>query len=169
MVQDLTPQNLRLSIHPGEWYFGHEYTSLHTILGSCVALSTWHPALKLGGLCHYLLPAPPEHKKESSLLQDDGAGRYGKTALLLMKQSMECYAPLSEYQLGLFGGCDTIANGDIGQQNALYGQRWLKDLNLNAIQVDVGGNRSRSLVFDIVSGVITLKHYATQISDLPTQ
>ena len=34
MTKELTPQDARLSIHPGEWYFGNEYESLYTVLGS---------------------------------------------------------------------------------------------------------------------------------------
>jgi len=159
MSGEFTPQDVRLNVHPGEWYFGNEYESLYTVLGSCVALSVWHPTLKLGGLCHYLLPVQPGHLRE----QEHG-GRYGKTALELLKQAMLRYAALGEYQLGLFGGCDTTAgigsNYGIGKQNILFAQHWLQDENLVAIQTDVGGTSSRSLVFEMLSGVINVKHYA---------
>ena len=163
MIMELTPQEARLSIHPGEWYFGNEYKSLYTILGSCVALSVWHPTLKLGGICHYLLPVQPGHKQD-----EESAGRYGKTALALLKQAMQRYAAPAEYQLGLFGGCDTMSNSGsnitsnygIGKQNILFAQRWLQDENLVAIQTDVGGTSSRSLIFELFSGVINVKHYA---------
>lgn len=51
--------NLRNNIHPGEYYFGSEFDSLYTVLGSCVSLSVWHHRLKMGGLCHYVLPVLP--------------------------------------------------------------------------------------------------------------
>jgi chemotaxis protein CheD len=155
MSKELTPQDTRLIIHPGEWYFGSEYESLYTILGSCVALSVWHPALKIGGLCHYLLPVQPGH------LRDRGAeGRYGKTALELLKRAMQGYAALNEYQLGLFGGCDSLSNYGIGKQNILFAQRWLQEENLVVAQTDIGGTSSRSLTVDIFSGVVSVKHYA---------
>ena len=47
MSKKLTRGDARLNIHPGEWYFGNEYESLYTVLGSCVALSLWHPKLKI--------------------------------------------------------------------------------------------------------------------------
>jgi len=155
MSKELTPQDTKLSIHPGEWYFGSEYESLYTILGSCVALSVWHPTLKIGGLCHYLLPVQPGH------LRDPGAaGRYGKSVLELLKRAMQGYAALNEYQLGLFGGCDSLSNYGIGKQNILFAQRWLQEENLVAIQTDIGGTSSRSLTLDLFSGVVSVKHYA---------
>lgn len=154
MSMELTPQDARLSIHPGEWYFGNEYESLYTVLGSCVALSVWHPTLKIGGLCHYLLPLQPGHQRDLG-----SEGRYGKTVLALLKQAMQRYAAPGEYQLGLFGGCDTLSNYGIGKQNILYAQRWLQDEKLMVTQTDVGGTSSRSLILEICSGTINVKHY----------
>jgi chemotaxis protein CheD len=165
MIKDLTPQDIRLNIHPGEWYFGNEYESLYTVLGSCVALSVWHPTLKIGGLCHYLLPAQPGNQNSLELQRGEGAGRYGKTVLVLMKQAMERYAALGDYQLGLFGGCDTLLNYDIGKQNILYAQRWLQDHNLTVTHTDVGGTGSRTLMLNMFSGELTLKHYAIQLGN----
>lgn len=155
MGKELTPQGARLNVHPGEWYFGNEYDSLYTVLGSCVALTAWHPTLKLGGLCHYLLPVQPGHQREQG-----AEGRYGKTALLLMKQAMQVYAACDEFQLGLFGGSDTLPNCTIGQQNILYAQHWLQDEGLTVIHTDVGGTVSRSLVLELCSGQVNIKHYA---------
>ncbi len=158
MTKDLIPQTMKLSIHPGEWYFGNEYESLYTVLGSCVALSVWHPTLKIGGLCHYLLPVQPGHLRERGV-----EGRYGKTALGLLKSSMLRYAPLTDYQLGLFGGCDSFRNNvshhSIGKQNILFAQHWLRDENLQLTQMDVGGAISRSLTMEILTGTISVKHY----------
>jgi len=155
MIKGLTSPERRLNIHPGEWYFGNEYESLYTVLGSCVALSVWHPTLKLGGLCHYLLAVQPGTK-----VRPDGAGRYGNTALQFMKEAMQRYASLDEYQLGLFGGSDALSDYGIGRKNILYAQRWLQNENLVAAQTDVGGTSSRSLIFELFSGAVTLKHYA---------
>lgn len=158
MSKELTPQDARLNIHPGEWYFGNEYESLYTLLGSCVALSVWHPTLKIGGLCHYLLPVQPGHLRDK-----DSEGRYGKTVLALLKKSMQRYAMLNEYQLGLFGGSDTLSNNvsnhGIGKQNILFAQRWLQDENLVLTHNDVGGRNSRSLVLELLSGTVSVKNY----------
>jgi chemotaxis protein CheD len=163
----LTPREPRLNIHPGEWYFGNEYNSLYTVLGSCVALSVWHPTLKLGGVCHYLLAQQPKHLAESELLL--GAGRYASSVLPLLKQAMQRYAALSEYQLGLFGGCDAFVHSVIGRQNILYAQQWLDSHQLTLSQTDVGGTSSRTLALNINSGALELKRYAIPMNTLPAK
>jgi chemotaxis protein CheD len=159
----------RLNIHPGDWYFGNEYSSLYTVLGSCVTLSVWHPTLKLGGFCHYLLAYQPKHLTGADLRLN--AGRYASSVLPLMKHAMQRYDVLSEYQLGLFGGCDAFIHSVIGKQNILYAQQWLHDQRLTLTQSDVGGTSSRTLALDVSSGNVELKHYAIQVSNprLPTK
>ncbi len=164
----LTPRAPRLNIHPGEWYFGNEYSSLYTVLGSCVALSVWHPTLRFGGLCHYLLAQQPSHSGSAELMHGPGAGRYASSVLLLLKQAMQRYAALGEYQLGLFGGCDAFVNSVIGKQNVLYAQQWLQDHQLYLTYSDLGGTSSRTLVLHLDSGAIDLKHYENQMNSLPT-
>jgi chemotaxis protein CheD len=144
------------SIHPGDWYFGTEYERLHTVLGSCVALTTWHPRLKIGGLCHYLLANAPEQK---SMERDC---RYAVHALEQMKLAMLAFAHPSEFQLGLFGGGDMFAYStptSIGSDNIQFARKWLAREKLQARQIDVGGNISRSLTLVIATGDIQLKHY----------
>jgi len=46
-----------LMLMPGELHFGGEVQSLKTLLGSCVALTLWHPKRRIGGMCHFLLPS----------------------------------------------------------------------------------------------------------------
>ena len=165
---DLTTREPRLNIHPGEWYFGNEYSSLYTVLGSCVALSVWHPTLKLGGLCHYLLARQPGNSNDPALLRNEGAGRYASSVLPLLKQAMRRYSLLGEYQLGLFGGCDAFVNSVIGKQNILYAQAWLQDHQLHLTYSDLGGTSSRTLALNLDSGAIDLKHYDIQMNGLPT-
>jgi chemotaxis protein CheD len=59
-VPDFEPRELFL--HPGEYAFGDAQTRIRTLLGSCVAITFWHPVLKTGAMCHYLLPARPTLK-----------------------------------------------------------------------------------------------------------
>lgn len=157
-----------LSIHPGEWYFGVEYERLHTVLGSCVALTAWHPRLKVGGMCHYLLAAQPAVKKAAAGRGDVtpsgaiGDCRYANNALVQMKHAMQSYASIAEFQLGLFGGGDMFAYRSptsIGQDNIAYACQWLRREKLQPIQTDVGGAVSRSLMLVIATGEIQLKHY----------
>lgn len=155
------------SIHPGEWYFGGGYERLHTVLGSCVALTAWHPKLKIGGMCHYLLAVEPAQKAGAprngvSPSTIFGDCRYANNALAQMKNAMQSYARITEFQLGLFGGGDMFAYRtptSIGQDNIAYACQWLRREKLQTIQTDVGGAISRSLMLVIGTGEIQLKHY----------
>lgn len=152
------------SIHPGEWYFGDEYERLHTVLGSCVALTAWHPVLKLGGMCHFLLASEPVQSKREGALRQGVTGdcRYAIHALAQMKRAMLAYADVAEYQLGLFGGGDMFsfrASTSIGQDNIAYACQWLRREKLQPTQTDVGGHISRSLMLLIPTGEVHLKHY----------
>jgi chemotaxis protein CheD len=153
------------SIHPGEWYFGVEYERLHTVLGSCVALTAWHPTLKIGGMCHYLLALDPRYKNNAAKNKEPVTGadyRYAINALEQMKQSMQAHAEMKEFQLGIFGGGDMFAYNSptsIGYDNIAYARQWLMREKLQPKHVDVGGSISRSLMLVIATGDIQLKHY----------
>ncbi|HCS63865.1 MAG TPA: chemotaxis protein CheB [Cellvibrio sp.] len=150
------------SIHPGEWYFGAEFERLHTVLGSCVALTAWHPSLKVGGMCHYLLAREPNTKDAQRRSMTRGDCRYAINALEQMKKSMQTYDEMSEFQLGIFGGGDMFAYTtptSIGFDNIAFVRQWLMREKLQPLHVDVGGSISRSLMLVIPTGDIQLKHY----------
>ena len=44
-------------LQPGELFFGKEDVVVRTVLGSCIAITLWHPEQKQGGMCHYMLPS----------------------------------------------------------------------------------------------------------------
>ena len=154
------PAGKLLSIHPGDWYFGNEYSRLRTVLGSCVALTVWHPTLKLGGMCHFLLPTPPTRPQTAVL-----DCRYAESALLTMKQSMLRYGELRHFLIGLFGGGDMFTPSGpsaIGEKNIDFAQQWLARERLAVQRTDVGGTVSRSLTFYLQTGEILIKQYNTR-------
>ena len=152
----VSQNNKRLNVHPGEWYFGREYQEIYTVLGPCVALTAWHPRLKIGGVCHFVLPGAPVTPRRRAREHQDNSSRYAKFALLNMKQAMQGYAPLVQFQLGIYGGSDNLMNYGIGKQNILYVQQWLVDEQQSAHQVDVGGINSRSIILNVLTGIVKL-------------
>lgn len=150
----------RLDVHPGDWYFGGEYKHIYTVLGSCVSLTAWHPRLALGGLCHFLLPEAPKNNKHATADDKKNPARYANNALSLMKQAMMYYAPMNEYQLGLFGGSTILSQRSIGQQNINYAQQWMHNEKVSAYKIDIGGNYSRSIALNILTGSIIVQHYS---------
>ena len=153
----LKKMDVRLNIHPGEYYFGQKFENLFTVLGTCVSLTAWHPVLKLGGMCHFVLPMMPNPHSRNSLGAHE-LSRYGPIALAEMKYNMAQYAPLESYEIGIFGGSDTLGSYQIGKQNIIVANQWLGSLNLTPVHSDVGGNSSRSLFLSLSSGSIKVKH-----------
>lgn len=149
----------RLNLHPGEWYLGDEYRHIYTVLGSCVSLTAWHPRLQVGGLCHFVLPGESNNKNKAENNNENSTARYAKNALLIMKKAMLTYAPIGEFQVGLFGGSNTLNHYNVGKQNVHFAKQWLHDEKIVLHKMDVGGKISRSLTLNISSGLIIVKNY----------
>lgn len=150
------------TVLPGELYFGSDYSRVKTLLGSCVALTVWHPKLKVGGVCHYLLGTPKQKATKRVSVNPSGDYRFGEFALLEMDMLMCRLANPQEFQIGLFGGGNMFAQKSpvsIGIENIAYARHWLKQKKLAPFQVDVGGSVSRTLNINIGTGEILVKHY----------
>src|SRR3954447_16549729 len=94
------PANLiEIFLQPGECYFGDRYTRIRTLLGSCVAITLWHPKLLIGGMCHYLLPQRPG--AQPAIL----SGKYADEAMrLLLGEIKRANTSPQDYEVKMFGG-----------------------------------------------------------------
>ena len=82
------PDILEIFLQPGEFYFGDEKTRIRTLLGSCVAIVLWHPKLRIGGMCHYMLPHSPRERHGQPL-----DGRYAEDAMHMFMRELGGPAP----------------------------------------------------------------------------
>lgn len=156
----MTDTRGRLNINPGEYYFGSEYAMLYTLLGSCVAVTCWHPKFFLGGLCHYVVPGVPEDKLP---LPKNEMGRYGESALAALASAMHFYGPVHRFHVSIFGGSDTLHQFRIGERNIQVAKHWLRQLHIKPQAIDVGGHYSRSLMFNTRSGEIEIKRQSMDL------
>jgi chemotaxis protein CheD len=145
-------------LQPGEFYFGGAATRIRTLLGSCVAITMWHPARKIGGMCHYMLPS---RQKPGSQLD----GKYADEALplFLLEAALHHTRP-EEYQVKLFGG-GTMFPGhsektNIAQSNVHAARRLVTQHRLQLSAEDLGRNGHRNVIFDISSGNVWVRHQA---------
>src|SRR5208282_1302537 len=91
---------LEIFLQPGEFYFGDRKTRIRTLLGSCVAITLWHPRLHIGGMSHYMLSSRPRPKKDEAL-----NGRYAVEVMeLFMRELSRSHTKPREYQVKIFGG-----------------------------------------------------------------
>lgn len=156
---------LDIFLQPGEFYFGDAGTRIRTILGSCVAITMWHPILHIGGMCHYLLPG--RDTRASKGLD----GRYGSEALILFLQEMaKQRTTLKEYQVKVFGGGNMFPSLDkrgkameIGIRNIALARKALEDLGASVVAEHVGDIGHRNIIFEVWSGDVWVRH--TRLAD----
>jgi len=145
-----------MNLMPGQWHFG-QGAMLRTLLGSCVAITLWHPAKKWGGMCHFLLPS--RSNRGGAALD----GRYGDEAIEMLVQSIKRTGTKpSDYLAHLYGGADTMPDGmnvkfNVGQRNIEQGWALIDQHGFQLQDVDVGDNVPRTVSLDLPSGKVEVK------------
>jgi chemotaxis protein CheD len=146
-----------LMLLPGQMYFGREAASMRTLLGSCVAITLWHPVKRIGGMCHYLLPQRP--RKAGDPLD----GRYGDEALHSMVQKIKLTrTEPGEFHAHLYGGADTMPEGsalkfNVGERNIEQGWSLIDRYGFQLQGIDVGEDIPRTVVLTMASGEVDMK------------
>jgi chemotaxis protein CheD len=152
---------IEIFLQPGELWFGDEHTRIRTILGSCVAVTLWHPRRRIGGMCHYMLPG---RVRGSGKPLD---GRYGDEALeLLTKEIKAAHGYPHEFEAKLFGGGHMFQSFCTGKncgvqvpdRNIEAGRELVQRHGFNVKAEQLGGRGHRQVVFDIWSGHAWVKH-----------
>ena len=139
-------------LHPGEFHFGLAPGRIGTLLGSCVAVTVWHPKHHFGGMCHILLPA---RRRPPGSLPD---GRYADEAVERFAYELRAKrVQPGECQVKLFGGGNMFAGNmsgsmDVGRRNIEATRAALTAYGFHVSVEDVGGVLRRRLFLDLSSG-----------------
>jgi len=151
-------QAMEVFLQPGEHYFGDRDTRIRTILGSCVAVTIWHPKLLVGGMCHYMLPA---RSRPGSALD----GKYADEALqLLLDEANRIGTFAKDYQIKLFGGGHMFPHAKkqqaahVGSRNVDAARMLLRKHGLPIHAEHLGGDGHRNVIFDLWSGDVWMRH-----------
>ncbi len=155
------PDALEIFLQPGELWFGEDKTRIRTLLGSCVAITLWHPRRRIGGMCHYMLPHRPRRG-----LAEELDGRYADEAMqLFLREMRRARTPPWEYQAKLFGGGHMFAvsasprrHADISERNVERGRHLIREHGVTLAGEDLGGLGHRHVVLDLWSGDTWLRH-----------
>lgn len=152
-------------LQPGELYFGDSETRIRTILGSCIAITLWHPRLRIGGMCHYMLPGNRNLDRGGDL-----DGRYADEALLLFMRELKNSNTLPiEYEVKLFGGGDQFPGRhkghglNVSDNNVIVGRKLLKEYGFNIKAEHSGGTGHRNVIFDLWSGHVWMRHVEREL------
>lgn len=161
-VQEVCDENqiIDIFLQPGEFYFGDADTRIRTILGSCIAITLWHSEMKIGGMCHFLLPSRghAHHHKDLD-------GRYCDEAIAMFGKAMARHRTSpGEYEAKVFGGGnmfpDHIRRGanNIGIRNAESALHHLDVLGVRISKQHLCGAGHRQVIFEVWTGDVWLRH-----------
>ncbi len=178
LAKRLTPSNLRsianvkpmpkpsdyieIFLQPGEFYLGDADTRIRTLLGSCVAITMWHPKRRLGAMCHFLVPT-----RGGGPMEDCPDGRYGDEALMLfLRDALNQETNPMDYVIKLFGGGNMFPGVSktsskeqlVGMRNVARARELLRAFRLKVASENTGGTGHRIVMLDNWSGNVWLRH-----------
>ncbi|MES2818496.1 MAG: chemotaxis protein CheD [Pseudomonadota bacterium] len=146
-------------LRPGEYFFGRCEGSVITLLGSCVAVTLWHPRHHLLAVSHFVLPQDPA-----------GTGldtRYANGVFQRLLADIQDHgAPAHEYHKGLFGGGRLVRGdngpmGRVGLNNIDCALAHFQNLGWPINQQDLDGAAYRRLQADGRTGRISCQRSAS--------
>ncbi len=156
-------------LRPGEYFVGNASHRIRTILGSCVSVTLWNPAKRIGAMSHFLLAA--RNKTEGRDTEDAHLdAKYGDEALRLMVRELARHnVDPAQCQAKVFGGGDMFPfykNGDaynIGRRNGEAAHALLQAYGIEVISESLFGMGHRHIIFDVGLGHV----WSRQVSPCP--
>lgn len=153
----------KIILHAGDYCFDEAGTRVHTLLGSCVSITLWHPEKKIGGMCHFALPY------KQFLADEEVNPRFGSDCISLFKRSVARYGTkISDYDVKIFGGgnmyekvkssnIDPVQRLPVGEKNVAAAYELLVAENANILVAHVGEFSYRRIIFDIATGDVWVR------------
>lgn len=125
-------------------------------LGSCLGITCFDPAAKVGGMLHVMLPDSTKHGPER-----DNPAMFLDTGLPALVEAMvNLGGELTRLQFKVFGGAQILASNEyfnIGRQNVDAAKRLCERYRLNVRVWDVGGQINRSIELHVRDGRVLLR------------
>ena len=128
-------------------------------LGSCIGVAIYDPAVKVGGLIHILLPSSQGFENGNHVrtkFADSGIAD-------LVDALVKAGASRVRMRAKMAGGASMFAIKnmssvhEVGKRNIQSSRDTLKMLGIELIAHDTGGNKGRTIIFDIDTGQLTIK------------
>jgi chemotaxis protein CheD len=144
---------------PGDLHFGDHLTRIRTLLGSCVAITLWHPGARIGGMCHYVMPTRHAGRPGREL-----SGKYADEALTILLHRIETTGTSPhDYQVKMFGGGNQFPDhgapgADVASRNIEIGLHLLSDLGFQLTSMHLGGTGHRQVILDVRTGDVWVRH-----------
>jgi len=143
-------------------------TKLITVgLGSCVGIAIYDKTVGIGGLAHIMLPDSSQFNVVTNEI------KFADLAIpILVADMIKKGAKLQNMRAKIAGGAsmfnfaDKSIVMDIGNRNGIAVKNTLKELAIPILAEDIGGNKGRTLIFDTVNGVLSIRTVGMGTTDI---
>ena len=141
---------------------GHRVATNPTVLksvgiGSCLSIILYDPVKRIGGMAHAMLPYYEEGRDSHNPI------KYVDTSIYILLDELVNKGAIRERIIAkLAGGAQMFAflgagTMNIGERNIKAAKKTLKKEKIRLRSEDVGGDRGRTVILDIVTGDVTIK------------
>ena len=152
----MTEKELKVGI--GDMKFARGDSRIITYaLGSCVGITFYDPAIRLGALLHVMLPARVDPN-------DARVFKYADSGLQEMIRKMSAFGMLkSRTIVKIAGGAKMFEIrgnsdfGNIGQRNAAMVKKLLLQERMRIAAEDTGGSYARTMLINIANGDVIIR------------
>ena len=148
-------------LHPAEMVIADRPLAVHTILGSCVAVTMRASRLGVAAVSHSLLPIAGV---PAGGLEDREALKYVDTAIdVMLRALMRHGALVQELEVKVFGGADHLEGASaagsyhVGGRNVEAALRTLSAFGIVPAARGVGGSQGRVLDFNTFTGEVLVR------------
>ena len=126
-------------------------------LGSCLAVALYDPGNGIGALAHVMLPSG-DNRDDS----ERKPGKFADTAIrTMLRRMVEMGGDYTAIEAKIAGGSDMFQfdsfDEGVGKRNADATKRELEKLGVPIVAADVGGDKGRTVEFDVSTGVLWIK------------
>jgi chemotaxis protein CheD len=142
-------------LSPGECFAGDAGCRVRTLLGSCVAITLWHPVRRIGAMSHYLLASRGRH---------DGPpdARYGDEALQMMEAALvRAGIALRDCEAQVVGGGNMFPSQpnplNVGRANGRAAREMLRERGIPIRRENLFGVGHRLVMFDVATGQVWVR------------
>lgn len=145
-----------VKILPGEYYVTTQGEAVVTVLGSCVSACVRDRRLGIGGMNHFMLPAPFADEATTAVGR---AERYGSVAMeRLINAVLRAGGDRRALEVKVFGGGRVLAQmTDVGLRNIDFVRAYLASERIAVLAEDLGGVLPRHVQFFPDSGRVRVR------------
>jgi len=122
-------------------------------LGSCVGVCIRDPSTRIGGMVHVMLP-------DSGGKTVSNPGKFADTGIkVLLDEMKKKGANMVRLEAKIARGAAMFEGKgmNIGQRNVQAVKKWLMHHRVKLVAEDTGGNRARSIEYDLESGKLLVR------------